>query len=561
MAAGGVKGWAQSDPPDDIQGRHFLTKPALRKTLDDLAGDKAGLKGSVPAPSRVGRIPSYQVAPSRGAGRTGFVSTNKPIPVGVLKRLTIPARMQGVVDPTQSTDGLRGPEDALGETRGPGDSTPATSAVEPASPATGKGTAAAGTAPGASTSTKALNSVTPLPVRGPPGPYPTLVLRKKRPPEDDPFDAVGIRAGTFILRPAIEVWSGYDTNPARSIGGKGSPLITVSPELQARSDWDRHEFTANIHGSYSEYPSVPFGNRPALDAKVDGRIDVTRDTRIDLEARDVLGTDYPGSPNVPADVKQLPIFDTFGGTAGVGERFDRLDVAVKGAVDRTVWAPSELTNGASDSNNDRNYNQYAGLLRAGYEFSPAFTPFVAVGADSRVHDLRLDRTGTDRDSDGFEAHLGTAVDLARVLTGVVSIGYLERLYAAPKLADLKALAFDGSLIWNATALTTVRLVSRTTADESVLPGVSGVIDRAVELDVDHALRRWLIATARLGYGRDAYVGTNYIDQRYLAGMDLTYKLTRTTQIKGELRQEWLHSNMPGLGYSATVAMIGLRYQP
>ena len=41
---------------------------------------------------------------------------------------------------------------------------------------------------------------------------------------------------------------------------------------------------------------------------------------------------------------------------------------------------------------------------------------------------------------------------------------------------------------------------------------------------------------------------------------LAYKLTRETQLKGELRREWLTSNMAENNYQAYVALLGLRLQ-
>src|SRR5205807_270921 len=119
----------------------------------------------------------------------------------------------------------------------------------------------------------------------------------------------------------------------------------ISPELLARSDWERHELTAAIKGSYADYPAVPLGNRPTLDARVDGRIDASKDTHILLEGRYIIGTDYPGSPNLPAGIAKLPIFETVGGTLGVAQNFNRFDVAVKTTFDRTQWQPSLLTDG------------------------------------------------------------------------------------------------------------------------------------------------------------------------------------------------------------------------
>jgi hypothetical protein len=41
---------------------------------------------------------------------------------------------------------------------------------------------------------------------------------------------------------------------------------------------------------------------------------------------------------------------------------------------------------------------------------------------------------------------------------------------------------------------------------------------------------------------------------------LTYRLTREMQLRGELRREWLTSNMAENNYQAYVALLGLRLQ-
>ena len=57
--------------------------------------------------------------------------------------------------------------------------------------------------------------------------------------------------------------------------------------------------------------------------------------------------------------------------------------------------------------------------------------------------------------------------------------------------------------------------------ESTVSGVSGVFYRDVGLQVDHAFRRWLIGSVKLGFGFDDYVGLRDFpereDKRYSAG--------------------------------------------
>ncbi len=77
----------------------------------------------------------------------------------------------------------------------------------------------------------------------------------------------------------------------------------------------------------------------------------------------------------------------------MAQRFNRLDLSVKGSVDRTDYQDSELTDGTSVSNQDRNYYQYRVQGRASYEFTPGFKPFVEIDADKRIHDNDATRQG------------------------------------------------------------------------------------------------------------------------------------------------------------------------
>ena len=332
--------------------------------------------------------------------------------------------------------------------------------------------------------------------------------------------------------------------------------------MQAQSNWSRHELKVDLRGSYTGYSpdETPTLSRPYFNGKVDGRIDVSHDTRINLSARDVVSTDNPGSPNLQAGLAKLPVFTTFGGSAALGQRFSRLEIEIKGDADRTIYQNSSLTDGTTASNEDRQYNQFTGTLRGSYELTPGVKPFVEASADTRLHDLETDFSGYQRDSRGITGKAGSTFELSRLLTGEIALGYTHRTYDDARLCDINGLVGDASLIWTASALTTVKLSGSSAVGESTVPGVSGVLYRDVGLQVDHAFRRWLIGTVKVGFGQDDYVGMDRLDNRYSAGLGLTYKLNRNAQIKGEVRQEWLRSNVSGNNYNATVFLLGVRLQ-
>ena len=404
----------------------------------------------------------------------------------------------------------------------------------------------------------------------PPGSPPPLIAPTDKPPKtrkahtdiEDPYKPLGVRAGSFLLFPAVELRGGYNTNPSQSRDGDGARLYTVAPELTMQSNWSRHELKADLRGNYTGYDpdETPSLSRPYFNGKVDGRIDVLKTTRIDLQGRALVATEDPDSPNLQAGLKEIPIFTTFGGTAGLAHRFNRLEIAIKGDAERTQFQDSKLVDGATASNDTRNYDQYGGALRGSYELTPGVEPFIEVGADTRVHDIATDLSGYRRDSDGKTVRAGSTLELSRLLTGEFSLGYTERKYDDPRLEKISGLIGDASLVWTASALTTVKLTASSTIGETTTPGESGVLYRDAELQVDHALRRWLIGTVKFGFGFDDYVGAERNDERYSLGLGLTYKLNRNMQLKGEFRREWLRSNEPDNDYDANIFTLGMRFQ-
>lgn len=465
-------------------------------------------------------------APASGAGVTGFDSTN----TGKRVRLRPDNRKAGAEAAGQALSPYQQPILPL-----PGEAL----AAAPGDP----DAAAAGTPP-----------VEVGPVRRPRTPRPDTPV--------DPYEPLGIRAGSFLLYPAIEFIAGYDSNPDRVEDGTGAAFGTVAPEVRLNSDWSRHALAAELRGSYTAYDpdSTPTLSRPFVDGRVDARIDMTRDTHLLLGGRVLVSTDNPGSPNLQAGLAELPVFATFGGSAGVRQAFNRLEVTLTGDVERTVYQESTLTDGSVVSNDDRNYDQYAGILRASYEVMPGIKPFAEVAVDQRVHDLAVDSAGFQRDSTGWTGKLGTTFELSRLLTGEIALGYTAREYEDPRLEPIEGFVGDASLIWTADALNTVTFTAASSVGESTQAGVSGVLYRDVGVQWDHSFRRWLIGTVKARFGIDDYVGDGRQDERYTVGVGLTYKVNRWLHLKGEFRQDWLNSNIEGNDYTASTVLFGVRLQ-
>ena len=536
-------------------------QPVLMQGLRSGIADDDTPRRPVPPPQRrdtrpVGPLSSlndtgdqqeYGHSPGFGAGSTGFVSTNT-------KRRAI--RRNAAAAKTAQNN-LSPPLSIAPSGVGVPTNDPATAAPKPltAAPAPPPRSTLVripdGTPGGTIAGTVNANQLSP---------GAGTLLRRRTAVEEDAFAQLGLRAGAFIVLPAVEITGGYDTNPGRGPVARGSSLLTVAPELLAKSDWERHEITANLRGSYTAYGQTPELDRPAFDGKIAGRLDVTRDTSLLGEGTLVVGTDNPGSPNVQAGLSRFPIFTTIGGSAGIGQRFNRVEVTAKTTVERTEYQDSQFTDGTTETNHDRDFNRYATLVRTSYDLMPGIKPFVEGGYDVREHDQQFDRFGIERDSTGWTLKGGSSFSFARTLTGEFAVGYIERDYKDPSLQQLRGLSFDGSLIYALSALTNVKFTAQTVAGETTVPGTAGIFTRNAGVEVEHAFRRWLIGAVKFNYGYDDYVGSPRKDNRYALSGTVTYKLNRMMQVKAEVREEWLRSSVSGVDYNASVFLLGMRLQ-
>ena len=105
-------------------------------------------------------------------------------------------------------------------------------------------------------------------------------------PDDAPFAPIGYEAGSLRLSPYVEQSLGYDSNPDQtSTLVKASPYSRTEAGFALQSQWSAHELTGAMRGAYDDFFRNPQSNRPDANGVLDLRIDATRDTAIDTEAR------------------------------------------------------------------------------------------------------------------------------------------------------------------------------------------------------------------------------------------------------------------------------------
>lgn len=397
-----------------------------------------------------------------------------------------------------------------------------------------------------------------LPTTPPPPPPP----RRRSAAEEDPYAPLGLRLGNVTLKPGLTSSLGNDTNPQRTAGStrKSSAFGRLEGDLEVQSDWNVHELKGKLRGGYSRFFRDEDASRPDGEGNLDLRLDASRDTRILLETRGRIDTQRPGSPDLTSAVVGRPLIYQYGASAGVTHDINRLQMTLRGSVDRSDYEDGKLSNGGIVSQRDRNQTQYGLRLRAGYEVTPGFRPFVQGEIDTREFDQAIDSSGYRRSSDGATGRIGSTFEISRQLTGEVSAGYQNRRYDDTRLRDLRGFVGDAAILWSPTPLTTVTLRGTSELGDTTIAGSSGTTARRVSLEIAHALRRNLTVTGLASFGRTEYDGQGLREDFSSVGARIEYKLTRTVAIRASFTHERLNSTAQGSDYTANVAQVGLRVQ-
>ncbi|KQO72609.1 hypothetical protein ASF22_12825 [Methylobacterium sp. Leaf87] len=380
---------------------------------------------------------------------------------------------------------------------------------------------------------------------------------------DPAYAPLGIKLGTFTFLPGFEQSFGYDTNPDQTTRQAVRPSVALRTEadLAFRSDWSSSQLTGELRGSYLEFPDNDAASRPNGLGVTRLRIDANRDTRIDVEGRFLIETQRTGTPDLNIGAATRPLVMSYGTTVGVTEVFNRVQVSLRGLLDRSQFEDARLTDGTIITQSDRNLNQYGLQLRAGYEISPSLTPFVDVLADTRVYDLRVDSTGTRRDSDGLTLSAGSSIALTRFLAGEVSAGLQHRTYNDPNLRDLTAPVLNASLLWTVSPLTAVRLNATAGIVETSVAGSSGVRTQAVTLEVQHDLLRNLSLIGGLTFVASDYDRVNISDRGFSGTARIDYRFNRWLTMRGTYVYQQVDSSIATSSFHSNTWLLGLRVNP
>lgn len=375
------------------------------------------------------------------------------------------------------------------------------------------------------------------------------------------YDAMGVRTGSFLFYPSLTIGESYNDNIYAAETNTESDFVTdVSTQLSLVSTWSRHELILNATADAAFYAENDDENVVDWGVGATGRIDIVRDSSIDLEVSyDHLSEDR-GSANATGAQAEPTEYDLLYGLVAINHRFNRVSVRASGTYSDYDYDNGTLTGGGVSFQDDRDRTEMVGTVQVGYDISPDTSIFLRGSVNERDYDLDVPAATVDRDSEGYEVVAGVEFGISSLATGEIYVGYQVQDYSDTALDNISGLAFGIDVEWYLTPLTTVRALASSSVEETINASASGYLSNSFGLGVDHELTRSIIVSADVGYTNDVYEGITRTEDTLTLDLGVDYLINRNFRAEFGYTYSSRDSDTAGRGYDNNVVGISLKAQ-
>lgn len=379
-------------------------------------------------------------------------------------------------------------------------------------------------------------------------------VNQQRLPE---YEAQGIQWGLFEFKPSIALEETFDDNIYRTETDEESDFIHhVKPAAVLQSDWANHEMQFLAFGDLAYYNDNGTEDYQDYTAQAKGQFELVYETFLHATARHSHLHEDRSSPNevngdapTEIDVNTLQV--------GLSRELAMLKLFVD-AKQQDMDFDDTFRNGVLVSNDDRNRTHREYQAKVAYEYYPNYDVFTRYTYNTRDYD----NSGiVDRDSDGHQIELGTALDISGKAKGEIYAGYMTQEY--DDFDDVNKVNFGGELLWNVTGLTSLNALVERSVMETIMANASSFVRTRYRVGADHAVLENLIVNGSLQYIDDNYIttssGTGRNDDYYNAGVGMKYLLRPGLALNTAYDYVERDSTIASESYGNNVVSVSLSY--
>jgi hypothetical protein len=384
-------------------------------------------------------------------------------------------------------------------------------------------------------------------------------------PQD--FKPLGIRAGSFMLHPGVELAGQWIDNVFYSYVDEEDDLIYhIRPYITAQSTWSKHSFNVRLAADIGRHKNFGFRDYEDYFLNIGGRVDVKSRSALNYQLDFMRLHEGLNTRSAEQGVKPT-VYTMTGGSLGYDHTFNRMSVGVRYDHNRLDYDNTFSLEGDVIDNQDRDRKLDSLFMRLGYQFQTDMQAFVSGSLNKIEFKQEFDRNGISRSSEGYTFNAGLQFGITGKLSGDVFATYHFREYDDPTLPDIDGWAGGMGLTWLPTRLTTVRASITSSIQETTLEYASGYLGTLYLVRVDHELLRDLQISGKVSYRDNDYQLTpdapddaRAYDEVWAAGVGATYFFNRNVRLSASYDYNKLSTNVPEDGFKVNRVWLVLGFE-
>jgi hypothetical protein len=374
------------------------------------------------------------------------------------------------------------------------------------------------------------------------------------------YDALGLRAGSFLILPSADVVESWDSNIyATSTRDTSDRYTTLAPQLRLNSDWNNHALNLLFSDQSEIYNTHSTENINNVTGAAEGRLDIENGIYLTGGGSAQILHEERSSPNAVTNAKSPTEYHVTDGNLGFVHDTGVIGLRVNTEVDSYSYNNDSTSTGILIPQSYRNYISYKATPRVTYEIVPGYHAFIQTPFNEDQYVSR-NPSGYNQSSHGYEGDIGTAINLGSALNGEIFAGYFRQEVEDHRLSNSQGPGGGANLLWNVTELTSLRFSASRIVGQTTVEPASAMISSAANFSVEHELLPNVLLTAGAGLDQDQFSGISRTDNNLTGAIGAQYLLNRVLSLGLDGTFYHRDSNVPGVGYDREIIELKLHNQ-
>jgi len=352
--------------------------------------------------------------------------------------------------------------------------------------------------------------------------------------EHPEYDPAPIDLGALELTPSMAIGTGYDDNLyAVTTPRIGDAYFHIVPRLKIVRPSPDLKLTLNSQVDLTRYASRITENQTNYRFDGSAHYVISNALTVDLSALHGRFAQERTDPDSPALVQRPIRFTMSEATGAATYVFNRLRLRGELGVENRNYRDGRDALGGVVDEDFRDRTTVTGTGIAEYALSPSISLFGVGSYNIRDYRTRIGPVPA-RDSQGYEAALGSSFELGAKIRGSMRVGYLKQNYRDPFFADIGGVLVRGDVEYFLTPLVTLTGTIDRRVNETGILGAAGYLSTTTSLRADYELLRNLILSASAEKEARAFNNIDRNDDRWTYRASGTYRLSPRIALRADV---------------------------